>query len=129
MKKKRALDMWCWFRHFSHSSANDHLLQIQHCAKLLFSCRVHDFERVLERLRVNYHAGGDFRLYLNPVSVRVFGMIDTQDGEDGSHCIPHTVLYKPTTRTNAPAMAKGKMVDKMVLQLPISCEMASGIEA
>jgi len=46
---------------------------------------------------LHHHAGGDLRLYLNPVFVRVFGMIDTQDGEDGSRCIPQTVLYKPTT--------------------------------
>lgn len=51
----------------------------------------------VHRSHLHHHAGGDFRLYLNPVSVCIFGMIDAQDGERGSHCIPQTVLCKPTT--------------------------------
>lgn len=58
-------------------------------------------------------------------------MINTQHNEYGSRRSPDCSLQTNDLpeRTNAPAMPKGKVVNQMILQLPISREMASGIEA
>lgn len=42
-------------------------------------------------------------------------MIDTQDGEDGSHCIPHTVLYKPTTYQGCKYYAVANIDESLVI--------------